>query len=87
PSGSFSDITVKAATDLGYRTVMWSKDTIDWRDKDEELIVKRATQNLNNGDIILMHPKPHTLSALPEIIEKITESGFSIVTVGENLGD
>ena len=87
PSGSFSDVTIRAAKDLGYRTVMWSKDTIDWRDKDKEIIIKRATGNLSNGDIILMHPKPHTLSALTEIIETIVKRGFSIVTVGENLGD
>lgn len=87
PSGSFSDVTIKAAQDLGYRTVMWSKDTIDWRDKDEDTIISRATKNLSNGDIVLMHPKSHTLSALPKIIESITENGFSIVTVGENLGN
>ena len=64
---------------------MWSKDTIDWRDKDCDLIIKRATTNLTNGDLILMHPKEHTLKALPFIIESCINGGFEIVTVSENL--
>ena len=50
PSGSFNKSTIEASKNLGYRFIMWSKDTIDWRDKDTDLIVKRATKNLSNGD-------------------------------------
>ena len=85
PSGSFSDITLQAATDLGYRVVMWSKDTIDWRDNDRAKIVSRATKNLTGGDLILMHPKSHTLAALPEIIDYCFAHGFEIVKVSENI--
>ena len=65
---------------------MWSKDTIDWRDSDQKLIFNRATKNLENGDLVLMHPKEHTLLALPKIIDFYIESGFSVVTVSENIG-
>ncbi|MBO5851127.1 MAG: polysaccharide deacetylase family protein [Clostridia bacterium] len=85
PSGSFSKNTLKVAYNLGYKTIMWSKDTIDWRDSDKSLIIKRATTNLENGDLILMHPKKHTLSALQEIITKIKEQGFNLVSVSKNL--
>ena len=64
---------------------MWSKDTIDWRDKDENTILSRATKNLSNGDLILMHPKEHTLNVLPKIIDFILENGYNIVTVGKNI--
>lgn len=57
PSGSFSDHTLESAFELGYKVIMWSKDTIDWRDFNVDLIVKRATKNPENGDFILMHPK------------------------------
>ena len=86
PSGSFSKTTVLVAKNLGYKVVMWSKDTIDWRDSDEKLIFSRATKNLENGDLVLMHPKEHTLKALPKIIDYYLESGFKVVTVSENLG-
>lgn len=86
PSGSFSKTTLKCAKELGYQTIMWSKDTIDWRDSDKNLIIKRATENLTSGDLILMHPKDHTLVALPEIIDKITQKGLKCVTVSDCCG-
>lgn len=86
PSGSFNSTTLKVANDLNYKTIMWSKDTIDWRDKDEGLVYSRATKNLQNGDLILMHPTEHTAAALGKIIEYVLKSGFNIVTVGENIG-
>ncbi len=85
PSGSFSDNTLKASDQLGYKTIMWSKDTIDWRDKDVDKIFNRATKNATNGDLILMHPKAHTLLALPRILEYYKSVGFSVVTVSDNL--
>jgi peptidoglycan/xylan/chitin deacetylase (PgdA/CDA1 family) len=64
---------------------MWSKDTIDWRDKDKDLIIKRATKEVRGGDLILMHPKAHTLGALKEIISIYKKIGLKVVTVSENL--
>ncbi len=85
PSGSFSEITLEAAYDLGYKVIMWSKDTIDWRDKSSDLVFRRATQNLSNGDLVLMHPKEHTLKALPDILDYYKSVGFNAVSVSENL--
>ena len=87
PSGSFNETTLEAAFDLGYKVIMWSKDTIDWRDSDEKKIFTRATQNLSNGDLVLMHPKEHTLKTLPKILEFYKDAGFSVVTVSENVKD
>ena len=72
---------------MGYKVIMWSKDTVDWRDKDSDLIYKRATSNLSNGDLVLMHPEEHTLRALGDILDYYKSRGFSAVTVGENIGD
>ncbi len=86
PSGAYNDDTVKAAESLGLRTVMWSKDTIDWRDKDETTCLTRATKNISGGDLVLMHPMKHTLSALPSILKAYREKGLRAITVSENLG-
>ena len=64
---------------------MWSKDTIDWRDKDTQLIVKRATSNVKNGDLVLMHPTKNTADALGTILKFYIENGFKVVPVGENI--
>ncbi|MDY6367454.1 MAG: polysaccharide deacetylase family protein [Clostridia bacterium] len=85
PSGSYSVQTLSAAEELGYKVVMWSSDTIDWRDSDEEVIFTRAIKKLSNGELILMHPKAHTLKVLPRIIKYCKDNGFSLVTVSENL--
>ena len=85
PSGSFSNTTLEVADSLGYKVIMWSKDTIDWRDKDENTVYSRAVNNIYNGDLVLMHPKEHTLRALPRILDFYNDIGFSVVTVSDNL--
>ena len=86
PSGSFSVTTLKVAEKMGYKTIMWSKDTVDWRDKSVKTVYNRATRSVCGGDIILMHPKEHTLSALPSILEYYQKNGLVAVTVSECLG-
>ncbi len=83
PSGSYSKTTLKVASNLNYKTIMWSKDTIDWRDSDLSLIISRATKNAENGDLILLHPKNHTVVAIKEIIKILKNKGFELTTVSE----
>lgn len=86
PSGAYNEHTLSAAESLGLKTVMWSKDTVDWRDKDEDVCFKRATDGVGGGDLILMHPMPHTLAALPRILAYYEQNGLRTLSVGENLG-
>lgn len=87
PSGEYSKATVEAANGLGYKTIMWTdgRDTIDWRDKDEDLIFKRAIKNCKGGDFVLMHPTEATANALDRIIKHLKNEGFCLCTVSENL--
>lgn len=85
PSGAFSNNTLTAANDLGYTTIMWSKDTIDWRDKDSDLVYKRATNNVSGGDLILMHPTAHTLEALPKILDYYNTNNIIATTVSKTI--
>lgn len=85
PSGSFNKSTLSAAKELGYQTIMWSRDTIDWRDKDSNLIFSRATNNIKGGDLILAHPTECTLRALPMILEYYKANNLVCTTVTECL--
>lgn len=85
PSGSYNDDTVNACESLGLKTVMWSKDTIDWRDRDSSVCFRRATEGAEGGDLILMHPMAHTLAALPAILKNYEQHGLRVITVSENL--
>lgn len=87
PSGSFSSTTLSVAKELGMRVIMWSKDTIDWRDKDADLVYTRATKDVKAGDMILMHPTEHTANAVPRILEYYAQVGLHGVTVSRILTD
>lgn len=84
PSGAYNDNTVNAAKDLGYKTILWSIDTIDWRnDATKDLIVSRIKKNLHNSAIVLMHPTEQTVRALPEIINYLFQKGYKIGTISD----
>ena len=85
PSGAYGSDTLRAAESLGLKTVLWSKDTVDWRDHDVALCYTRATTDVSAGELILMHPKEHTLKALPKILEYYEEHGLAVIPAGENL--
>jgi len=85
PSGSFNKATIDASKALGYTTIMWSKDTIDWRDKDANIIFERATSKVTGGELILAHPTEMTLKALPLILEFYKLNNLKACTVSENL--
>ncbi len=85
PSGAFNKHTSYIAKNLGYKTIMWSKDTIDWRDQDENLIFSRATKNCESGDLILMHPTKATAQALDKVIKFYKEKGLNVDTVSKNI--
>ena len=86
PSGAYNDQTIEVASELGYKTIMWSRDTIDWRDHNSELIYSRAVKEVKGGDLILMHPTQETLNALPSIIDTILEKRLVIGTVSNCIG-
>ena len=86
PGGSYGKNTTKAAEFFGYKTIMWTRDTIDWRDKNEDLIYQRAVTNLCGGDLVLMHPTLCTAAVFEKIVMQIKKQGFNVVPVSQTLG-
>lgn len=87
PSGAFCEATLNACQSLDLRVIMWSRDTVDWRDKNTDLIYSRATKNLKSGEFVLMHPTDCTVLALPKVLTYIRDNGLHAVTVSQNLGE
>lgn len=87
PSGYLGTNMYKVCDAEGYKVIMWSRDTIDWRDKDSDLVYKRAVKDIKGGDLILMHPTEHTLKALPKILDQIKAKNLEAATVSENLSE
>ena len=85
PSGAYAEQTVEAAESLGYKVIMWSKDTIDWRDHDQTVIYRRATNRVSGGDLVLAHPTKETAAALPSILAYYRDQGLEQVPVSVNI--
>ncbi|MDR5658213.1 polysaccharide deacetylase family protein [Serpentinicella sp. ANB-PHB4] len=87
PSGSYNQNTLVAAEKLGYTTILWSIDTIDWRSgSTKDIIVDRViSKNDHAGSIVLMHPMPETAKALPILIDKLEEKQMKVGRVSDIL--
>lgn len=84
PSGAYNENTVRAAKDLNYEVIMWSIDTIDWKeDSTKDKIINRVIGKIHNSAIVLMHPKEETVKALPFIIKNLEERGYKIGRVSD----
>jgi probable sporulation protein (polysaccharide deacetylase family) len=83
PYGEYNDTVLSAANELGYTTIMWSIDTIDWQRPPTEIIINRVMKKLHNGAIILIHPTEVTSKALPDLIQQIQNKGYTISTVSD----
>lgn len=84
PYGEKNGAVVQAAAEMGYLTVMWTVDTLDWQeDRQPSEIARRVLEKKTNGAIILMHPTARTLQALPVITRSLREQGYDFLTVSE----
>ena len=81
---TYGSINKKIRNNTDLDIIMWSVDTMDWKYKSVDKIVSRATSNVKDQDIILMHDiKKRTGDALKKIIPILKEQGFEFVTVSE----
>ncbi|HHT91410.1 MAG: polysaccharide deacetylase family protein [Bacillota bacterium] len=87
PSGDFNQQTVSVAAELGYKTVLWTVDTVDWQRPAPTVIIDRVIGKVKNGALVLMHPTKPTLEALPVILDHLANMGYQCVTVTELLAD
>ncbi len=85
PAGDFKSETVAVAAELGYKTILWTVDTVDWQRPAPTVIIDRVVSRISNGAFVLMHPTQPTADALPLIIEQLQKRGFSILPVSQIL--
>ena len=65
-------------------TVLWSVDSLDWKLRNTNRVVKRVLKDVEDGDIILMHDIfPTSVEAALEIVDTLTKRGYTFVTVDE----
>lgn len=81
PYGEFNQTVLRAADELGYKTIMWTVDTIDWKRPPAEVIKARVLKKIQNGAIVLMHPTEPTVEALPGLINELKKQGYTMEPV------
>lgn len=86
PYGDYDNKVVTVSRDEGYECVQWSIDSLDWKNRGVSDLVKRATTNVQPGDIILFHnDSEYIVEALPEILAYYTSEGFTMIPACEIL--
>lgn len=84
PYGDYDDELIRTASELGYYTIQWDTDSLDWKDLSAPDLAMRVINNVKNGSIILMHNNGlHTAEAVPIILETLKNRGYSFVPIGE----
>ena len=87
PEGRFSEQNLKAASELGYKTIFWSFAYADWDNNKQpspDHAKKLILDNIHNGAILLLHPTSATnAQILPEVIDTLRQQGYRFGTLEE----
>jgi peptidoglycan-N-acetylglucosamine deacetylase len=85
PYGDYNDSVISEAKALGYYSIQWDVDSLDWKPGiSQEEIKSRVIKKVRNGSIILFHnDTTHTAVILKDIISALKSEGYGIIPVSE----
>jgi peptidoglycan/xylan/chitin deacetylase (PgdA/CDA1 family) len=85
PYGDYNNSVINTAKDLGYYTIQWDVDSLDWKPGIAmNEIISRVTTRAQPGSIILFHnDTANTAKSLPTIIFALKAKGFGFVPVSK----
>lgn len=69
---------------IGTPLILWSVDTLDWKNKNTDDILSTTMSQVHDGAIILMHDiHPTSVEAVPTLIDTLRANGYEFVTLSE----
>lgn len=86
PNGAFDKVSAQAAKNLNYETVIWSVDSLDWKNPGVDVIINRSVKLIHPGAILLMHASDsckQTDQALPTVIKQLREKGYKFALLDD----
>ena len=84
PGGLMSDDLRQAAREAGLPVMLWSVDPRDWECQDADTVARRVLDQVQAGDVILMHELfPSSVQAAGRIIDGLRQRGLEPVTVSQ----
>ena len=79
PYGSISN---KMRKKIKMPMILWSLDTEDWKSRNAKKIFRKVKNNVQDGDIILMHDiYGTTAEAVEKVVPWLQDQGYDILTV------
>ena len=88
PGGQIDPEVLKMAEAHGYKTIMWSYNTGDYKGFTADHLYAGLVKSTHNGSIILMHDgMPESLVLLPRFVATMREKGYSFVTIDQMAQD
>lgn len=86
PFGEYDNKVISVASALGYHTIQWSVDSLDWKNLSSNKIYERVMSQIKPGSIVLFHnAAPGTPGAIRRLIPDLLSQGYAIVPVSELL--
>jgi len=84
PYGDYNNKLVETAENLGYYTIQWDVDSLDWRELGVKHVVENVTHKVGNGSIVLFHNNAkYVVQYLPLILEDLQKKGYKIVPISQ----
>ncbi|MBQ8584131.1 MAG: polysaccharide deacetylase family protein [Clostridia bacterium] len=87
PEGRYSESSLKAVSELGYKTVFWSFAYDDWdnaRQMPNDKAINKVLSNTHNGAVMLFHPTSKTNAEIfPKLLSEWKKMGYTFGTLDE----
>ena len=78
----YGELPVDSEQDLSRMYIGWTVDPLDWMTEDAGAVVKTVVEEINPGDIILLHDcYPSSVQAAIRIVDLLQGKGYEFVTV------
>ncbi len=96
PAGVRSPLTDPVLHSLGLRHAAWTRRGLDTRTRDPDLVLRRLTAGLQDGDVLLLHDgnsartaagRPVVLETLAPLLRLLDARGLRSVPIARTLGE
>ena len=84
----YGELPVDSEQDLSRIYIGWTVDPLDWMTEDAGAVVKTVVEEINPGDVILLHDcYPSSVQAAIRIVDLLQGKGYEFVTVDKLISD
>lgn len=84
PFGDYNGDTIRNISNIGYSTILWDIDSLDWQNKTNEEVKELVMKQVNNGSIMLFHNNSEkTAKSLRLIIQELKLKGYKFKKVSD----